>query len=90
MVAVGEREHERDHRRLEQRRDDLAEAGAPGPVGVQIDACEHQHRDEVGERDPRLALVPGPVEVEFALDRELEHERGVQRPDDADVVEREQ
>ena len=90
VLAVGEREHERDHRRLEQRGRDLRRSGPAWPVGIQVDPREHQHGHEIGERDPRLDPVPHVVERELAAERELHAKRREQRADDADEVERQQ
>jgi hypothetical protein len=59
VLPVGQREDQRDHGGLEQRGGDLRETGASRAIGVQIGAGEHQHRDQVGKRDPVAGLVPG-------------------------------
>ena len=59
VVAAGEREHQRDHRRLEQRGDDPGQPGPACPLGVEVDAGEHQHGDQVGERDRLARVRPG-------------------------------
>ena len=91
MLAVGEREHERDHRGLEQGGADLGKSRPSRAIGVQVDAGEHQHGDQVGERDPVARLLPDDREREVVpLERELDRQRGNQRTGDADEVEDQQ
>ena len=60
------------------------------PICVQVDAREHQHRHQVGKRDPMRHLVPSHGDVEAAVDRQLQRQGRQQRGHHPHVVEREQ
>ena len=88
VLAVGERKHERDDRGLEQGSADLGKSRPSGAIRVEVDPGEHQHGDQIGERDPMARLLPDDREREVVpLERELDRQRGNQRTGDADEIE---
>ncbi len=91
LLAVDEREDERDDGDLEERGDDPRQAGPLGARGVQPGAGEQQHREQIGEGDGVARLVhrrrPRPLAV---AQHGLDHERDVDRREHADEVEHEQ
>ena len=90
VFAAGQREHQRDHRRIEEGRGDRGEARPPWTVGVEVGAGEHQHRDQERERDVVLRLRPRQMGIGLVVEDAAGDQRGEQRPGDADEVQHQQ
>ena len=90
VVAGGQGEDERDHRRLEQGGEDLGQTGASRPIGVQVGAREHQDGEQVGEGQRRAGVGPHRFEAEIAPQRQLDRDGGSDRGRHADEVDDQQ
>ncbi len=90
-VRRDQRVDERDERRLEEAGDDLRQAGARGPVGIQPLLREQQDHDQEGERDVLVRRRPHDLRVPDAVEHDLlEQQAGEDRQRDRDEVERQE
>jgi hypothetical protein len=74
-VKLNEAEDQRDHRGLEERGEDLGEAGPVLAAAVQPAGAEQEHRHRAGQRREVRRRLEEVGEIEAAADRRLEGQR---------------